>query len=106
MAAFFQTFTIMGIYGGMACSAIQHVQGRNMKSLTISEYIKILKTMSDTRLNWTETATLMKRWDEARTDLNPNARWYGEEEVDNETKKQGTTAPGSKADEKRTKGSK
>ena len=45
-----------------------------MRSLETSEYNKILNKLSKavTPLD----TSLMKEWDETRTDINPNAKWY------------------------------
>lgn len=41
------------------------------------EYVKILKR-SEVRGRQAEWCYLLKRWDEVRTKVNPNAKWYDE----------------------------
>ena len=50
-----------------------------MRSLTKNEYLKILRRMEFKGYSY-QVADQMKAWDEARTDLNPNARWYDDVE--------------------------
>ena len=50
-----------------------------MKSLTMEQYMKILHA-NDFHGNFGVCADWMKRWDKARTDINPNAKWYQVEE--------------------------
>ena len=57
-----------------------------MKSLEITEYVKMLRGL-DMKGQITDWAYWMKRWDEVRTDINPNAKWYDENEVKNEKNK-------------------
>ena len=52
-----------------------------MKSLSIEEYINILHKNKQ-HTNFSEWAYWMKKWDEVRTDVNPNAKWYEEEKED------------------------
>ena len=46
-----------------------------MRSLTNEQYLQIIR---DNNLsgNYSETMAYMRRWDEARTDINPDAAWY------------------------------
>lgn len=46
-----------------------------MKSLTTEQYIEILKNY-DIRGTYSDNVDIMRRWDEARTAVNPNAKWY------------------------------
>lgn len=54
-----------------------------MKSLEIAEYIKILRGL-EIRGQTTEWVYWMKQWDEVRTAINPNAKWYELKEVNDE----------------------
>lgn len=46
-----------------------------MKSLSKTEYLRILRKMDYKGYSY-RVADTLKEWDEARTDLNPDARWY------------------------------
>ena len=54
-----------------------------MRSLEITEYVKMLRGL-EIRGQTADWAYWMKCWDEYRTDINPNAKWYDENEVNNE----------------------
>ena len=51
-----------------------------MRSLEIMEYVEILHKL-EIRGAVTDWAYWMLRWDEVRTDINPNAKWYDDSEV-------------------------
>lgn len=51
-----------------------------MRSLEIAEYITILRGL-EIRGQTTEWVYWMKQWDEVRTAINPNAKWYDKIEV-------------------------
>lgn len=46
-----------------------------MKSLTTEQYIEILKNY-EIRGTYSDNVDMMRRWDETRTAINPNAKWY------------------------------
>lgn len=52
-----------------------------MRSLSKSDYLRLLRQMGYRGYSY-KVADAMKEWDEVRTDLNPDARWYDEPEED------------------------
>lgn len=51
------------------------------KSLSIRQYMEILRDIEHGG-HRSALAELMKQWDEARMELNPKAKWYGEKDTD------------------------
>lgn len=47
------------------------------RKLTRDKYYAILRSLKQNS-SLAEFTELMERWDETRTDLNPEARWYGD----------------------------
>ena len=57
-----------------------------MISLSLEEYKSLIQKINKEKKKGyqSEMAYWMKRWDEVRTDLNPNAKWYDDKEVNHE----------------------